>query len=150
MRALSACLTAVLGLGLAAMAACSSTASDTAAGGTGGTSSGGTSTGGTAGGIGAGGDLGAAGETGTGCAFIDACAPCANDKCAAEVAACTQTDDVCDMAFAASSTGDSLVVCACDPTKTPADCAATFSAVDAKAKAVVDCAALNCKTECGL
>jgi len=153
MRALTACITAVLGLGLAAMAACSSTASDTAAGGAGGSGGSGGSGGGSAGtggAIGAAGDLGAAGDTGTGCTFEEVCAPCAITKCAAAVDTCMSTDDVCDLAFAASPTGDSLIACGCDKTKTATECATTFAAVDANAKAVVDCVAINCVTECGL
>ena len=159
MRALSACLTTVLGLGLAAMVACSSTASDTGgagAGGTGGGSTAGTSAGGssagdhaggtgggTAGTVGAAGDMGAAGS----CSFSDVCAPCIAMQCPDQAQACV-TNTPCEAAYFVGS--DSLLACACESSKTPPECAQTFSDVNAQSKAVAQCAAANCKTECGL
>jgi hypothetical protein len=139
MRALTACFTVVLGLGMAAMAACSSTSSDdTAAGG----SAGSTVAGGTGGTVAEGG----AGGSADSCAFVDNCAPCIATNCLAEETACIK-EEACDTALTGT---DGLASCACDPTKTPADCTATFTATDATAKAVTDCAAAHCATECGL
>ena len=158
MRALTACFTVVLGLGVAAIAACSSTASDTGSAGAGGTSAGGTSAGGTsaagasAAGTagtapGAAGDNGAAGAS-SGCPALDnGCQDCVVSMCAAEEAACagdTTGTDNCSDALG------TFLFCVCSTDMTPLQCTDTFSATNAKAKAVADCSKAQCKTVCNL
>ena len=153
MRALSACLTVVLGLGVAAMAACSSTSSDDTSGGgtagaaTAGTSAGGTSAGTSSGGTSTGGtDVGAGGDS-SGCAFLDGpCGSCFATNCADDENTCTK-EAACDAALTGT---DGLIACACGGDMTIAQCATTFGAVDDLSKAVTACAKTNCATECGL
>ena len=159
MRALSACLTVVLGLGVAAIGACSSTASDDGAAGSGGTSAGGTSAGGTssggsstagkggsstAGTSSAAGDTGAAGAAGSGaCTFeSEACTGCMKDKCGSELDACTGTPACATAVF-------QLDGCLCSGSSSAAECETTFiSDGGTKGKALADCFDANCKTVC--
>ena len=151
MRALTACLTVVLGLGLAAMAACSSTSDTTGTGGTGGTSSGGTSSGGTGGkaaggtggtSVGVAGDNGAAGAPE--CAFTsDACGACLNDKCGAMLQACQDDTGTCGADIF------TLIGCACDGTTSLTECETNFIGGGDPQKAAADCFDANCKAACG-
>ena len=149
MRALSACLTVVLGLGVAAIAACSSTASDdTAGGGTAGATTGGTSAGGTSAG-GTGGASAGTGGTGIGaggapaCTFnSDTCTGCLTDHCGTEETACT-SDATCGQAVF------SLDGCLCDGVMSTTECETTFiTDGGAKAKTLADCFDASCKTSC--
>ena len=135
-------------MGVAAMAACSSTSDDTASGGTGGGSVAGTTSGGSGGTTATGGsggvDMSAAGSTG--CAFLDGpCGTCVGASCLDSETAC-QKEEACDNALS-----NGLLACACDPSMamTIPECTDAFSATDATAKAVADCAKASCKTECG-
>ena len=160
MRALSACLTVVLGLGVAAIAACSSTASDTGSGGTGGTSAGGTSAGGTSAGgtssagthaggtssAGTGGAIGAAGDQGAGgdtCSFDSPdCAACIATKCPTEFGACGN-DNMCSAALS------SLQPCLCNSSSTAAECTTKFKTDGGTAAGDLStCFDANCKSSC--
>ena len=156
MRALSACLTVVLGLGVAVIAACSSTASDSAAGGTagtatsggsGGTATGGTSSGGKGGTAAAGTSSSAAGADNGGapaCTFnSDACQTCLMGHCGTQETACTDDTAMCGSAIFA------LDGCLCGGTMSVAECETTFiTDGGAKAKTLADCFDANCKTAC--
>jgi hypothetical protein len=150
MRALSACLTVVLGLGVAAIAACSSTASDDTAGGgsagatTGGTSAGGTSAGGTGGasaGTSAGGtDVGAGGAPE--CSFDSPdCGTCLGTMCSDSFMACGN-DSTCGLALS------NLEPCVCGGMSTTTECETTFIGTGDKAKALADCFDAKCKSAC--
>jgi hypothetical protein len=146
MRALTACLTVVLGLGVAAMAACSSTSDSTATGGTGGTSSGGTSAGGTATGGTGGSAVGAAGDNGAAgaaeCSFdSDACTACLAGNCAESLGTCAMDND-CGASLSA------LRPCVCGGSTSPVECETTFIGDGDLQKALADCFDANCKTEC--
>ena len=154
MRALSACLTVVLGLGVAAIAACSSTASDTGTGGTGGQATGGTSAGGASAGSSSAGKGGsaaagtsssAAGDTGSAgaaaCSFeSDACIACVASKCGTPVGACK---GACGTALS------NLDGCLCNSSSSPAECETKFITDGGdQGKAVADCFDANCKSVC--
>lgn len=151
MRALSACLVAVLALSAAVVTACSSTSSDdSSSGGTGGSTAGTTSTAGTggkeAGGTGgsgtAGTSTGAAGDSG--CPALDGpCGTCVGDMCQTEETDC-QKDNACSAALSG------FILCACTPDMTIPQCAgSSLSGGDAATTAVGTCAQSKCKTECG-
>jgi hypothetical protein len=136
MRALSACLTAILALGLGAAACSSSSSDDSAAAGSAGAGGSGTTAGGT------GGAAGAADE----CPNLpQACADCVATNCADAVSACE--DDPAAMCPTAEGTFD---ICACQGDMTLTQCTATFSASGDLAKAVADCSMSMCATPCNL
>jgi hypothetical protein len=152
MRALSACLTVVLGLGVAAMAACSSTSSDGTAGGgsagaaTAGTSAGGTSAGTSSGGSSTGGGtVSAAGDTGAAgaaCNFgSDACTACIGMNCSDSFGACV-ADNNCSAGVSA------LQPCLCNSPMSIAECETTFIGGGATEKALADCFDAHCKADC--
>ena len=142
MRAFSACLSVILGLGACYIAACSSdSTAGPAAGDAGETSAAGATSAGS-GGASAGTGGGTVGEAGA-CAFqSDACTSCLAAKCGAGEAACVM-DDTCDGAL------NKLVPCACDGTSTTQECAATF-AKDGGDPAVtlIGCFNDNCAATC--
>jgi hypothetical protein len=139
MRALSACLTVLLGLGMVGLAACSSSSSDDSAAG----GSGGTDTGGSGGAItaGSGGDIGAAG--GPECTFTsDACTMCLGTSCSDEFMAC-QDDDTCNAGLGP------LGLCLCESTTSTADCKTTFTTDGGDtATAFATCVDTDCQAEC--
>ena len=151
MRALSACLVAVLAMSAAVVTACSSTSSDdSSTGGTGGSTAGTTSSGGTsAGTTSAGGS--SAGSTATGaagasdCSFLsDACGACLGSKCGSEETACTGDEkNGCEAAFL------SLPGCACGGTMTVQQCETQFAKDGGSlAQPLIDCFNTNCATIC--
>ncbi len=144
MRALSACLVAVLALGVAAVTACSSSSSDdSSTGGTGGTTADTGGTGGTTAG-GTGGST-ATGDGGAMCVLDNpSCGDCIGTKCGTEATTCT-SDEIngCDQAFTA------LTACVCSGTSTLSDCEATFREDGgSNAKALADCFDTNCAANC--
>jgi hypothetical protein len=138
MRALSTCLSVILGMSVCYLAACSSDSD--ASGGAGG----GSSMAGSSGKAGSSGSPGAAGAPGD-CAFeSDACTSCLTDKCQSEVAACAGATD-CRAAL------DKLDGCACGGEMTAAMCETAFigSGGDA-AQPLVDCFNQNCASVCAM
>jgi hypothetical protein len=160
MRALSTCLSVILGVSVCYLAACSS---DSDAGGGGGAageagesssagSSGKAGSGNTAGAnssgaAGVAGDTGAAGAAGApaGCAFeSSACTSCLTKKCSAEVGACATAAD-CGGAL------DGLDACACGGEKTALMCETAFIADGGNtAQPLVDCFNQNCASVCAM
>jgi len=139
MRALSACLTAVLALGLGVAACSSSSSDDSAAAGAAAGGSAGATTGGSGGT-----DVSAAGADDTGCANLpQACQDCVVANCATPEGACI-SDDTCD------TDSQNFEACACKGDMTLAQCTATFSATGDLAKAVADCSTSMCATPCNL
>jgi hypothetical protein len=139
MRALSACLTVLLGLGMVGLAACSSSSSDdSTAGGSGGASGG--SAGATT--AGSGGDIGAAGA-GPECSFTsDACTMCVAKFCGDEFGAC-QGDDTC--------MGDlgTLGLCLCNGSTSTTDCETAFTTDGGDpATQFATCVNTDCQAEC--
>jgi hypothetical protein len=149
MRALSACLTVVLGLGVVAMAACSSTSSDdTAGGGTAGGATAGTSAGGASAGTSSGGTSpSAAGDTGAGgaaCSFeSDACTACLQTSCKDELGAC-----IGDSTGKCSAGVTALDPCLCNSTTSAAECETTFIGGGDLQKSLATCFDTNCKSAC--
>ncbi|HTA92785.1 MAG TPA: hypothetical protein VK745_24575 [Polyangiaceae bacterium] len=134
MRALSACLTAVLALGLG-VAACSSSSSDdsAAAGAAGAPATGGA--GGTS-------DIGAGGAPE--CSFTsDACTTCLAANCADALMACSNDDATCAPAV------DALEPCLCNSTMTTAQCESTFKTSGGDlATALATCVDTSCMATC--
>ncbi|MEO8901298.1 MAG: hypothetical protein ABI488_06315 [Polyangiaceae bacterium] len=171
MRAFSACLAVVLGLGTCYLAACSSdsdaggnagdageSSSAGSSGKSGSSGAGGDTTGAAGDTTGAGGDTtgaagdttgaagdttGAAGAASTACAFeSDACTGCFQKECATELAACAPAVD-CGGAIS------DLDACACDSTKSAEQCETAFvTNGGTKAQPLVDCFNANCATAC--
>jgi hypothetical protein len=141
MRALSACLVAVLGLGVAVIAACSSTSSDdTAGGGSAGAATAGTSAGGTSAGTSSGGGttVGAGGE----CSFeSQTCNDCIQANCKTESTACGD-DNACGASFL------DLLPCVCGGTMSPAECETAFISGGDTQKNLATCFDTNCKSAC--
>ena len=140
MRALSACLTVLLGLGMVGLAACSSSSSDdSAAAGSGGAATGGSGGAATAG---SGGDIGAAGA-GPECTFTsDACTSCITTSCADEFGAC-QNDDTC-----MADLGP-LGLCLCNGTMSTTDCETAFTTDGGDpATQFATCVNMDCQAEC--
>jgi hypothetical protein len=142
MRALSACLTVLLGLGMVGLAACSSSSSDdSAAAGSGGADTGGSGGAATAGSGGS--DIGAAGA-GPECSFTsDACEACIKTSCSDEFSACMADDSTCGAALGP------LGLCLCDSTTSTADCETTFETAGGdSATAFAMCVDTDCQAEC--
>jgi hypothetical protein len=140
MRALSACLTVLLGLGMVGLAACSSSSSDdSAAAGSSGADTGGSGGAATAG---SGGDIGAAGA-GPECSFTSsACESCIATSCADEFAAC-MGDDTC-----VGGLGD-LEPCLCNSSTSTADCETAFKTAGGDSAApFATCVDTDCQAEC--
>jgi len=158
MRAFSACFSAILGIGICYIAACSS---DSTTGGgpgaageagsapTAGSSGkgGGAGTSGAPGAAGAAGEPGAAGAAGASgvCAFDSkACTSCLSMHCATELGACSTAAD-CGGALSM------LEPCACGGDMTAAMCETTFLADGGtKAQPLVDCFNTNCASVCSM
>lgn len=136
MRALSTCLSVILGMSVCYLAACSSDSDGTGGAG------GGSSMAGSSGKAGSSGSPGAAGAPGD-CAFIsDDCTNCLMAKCGTKETDCLG-DNSCSKGLSA------LVGCACDPSMTTQDCETAFSTTGGDpADALISCFNDNCTTAC--
>lgn len=141
MRALSTCLSVILGVSVCYLAACSSDSDTGGAGGGGGLGEAGETS--SAGAGDTSGAAGAAGASSGACAFeSDACVQCLTGQCADEVQACSKATD-CQGALS------KLDGCACGGDMTALMCETTFigDGGDA-AQPLADCFNQNCASVC--